>query len=50
MDAPLYAGALNGFDLRGFLELLRTIAWSHPQDVQVMVRAPDEDRWQLLAA
>jgi hypothetical protein len=50
MDAPLYAGAFNYFDLPGFLAFLRTVAWSQPSDVQVIVRAHDEDRWRAIDA
>jgi hypothetical protein len=49
MDAPLYAGAFNGFHVRRFVAFLRALPWADPEQVQVMVRAPREDGWQLIA-
>lgn len=34
METPLYAGAFNGFDLSGFLALLRTLVWSKPDEMR----------------
>ena len=50
MEAPLYAGAFNGFDLPGFLAFVRTVAWTEPSEVQVMVHGQHDDRWRVIAA
>jgi hypothetical protein len=50
MEAPLYAGAFNYFDLSEFLAYLRTVGWSQPNELQVMVRAHGDDRWRIIDA
>jgi hypothetical protein len=50
MEAPLYAGAFNYFDLSKFLVCLRSIGWGQPDEVQVMVRAHGDDRWRVIDA
>ena len=50
MDAPLYAGAFNYLPLREFLVFLRTLQWSQPDEVQVILRGPSETGWRVVAA
>ena len=49
-DAPLYAGAFNYLPLREFLAFLRTVRWSQPDEVQVILRGPSETEWRVVAA
>jgi hypothetical protein len=38
----------NGFDLAGFLGFLRTVAWSQPDEVQVIVHGQHDTRWRVI--
>jgi hypothetical protein len=42
MEAPLYAAASNYFPLSAFLEFMRTLSWDDPENVQLVLRAPQE--------
>ena len=50
MESPLYAGAYDGFDLAGFLGFLRTVVWSQPDQVQVIVHGQHDTRWRVIDA
>jgi hypothetical protein len=50
IETPLYAGAYNGFDLAGFLGFLRTVVWSQPGEVQVIVHGQHDTRWRVIDA
>ena len=50
METPLYAGAFNGLDLSGFLAFLRTLVWSKPDEVQVLVHGQHDTQWRLIDA
>jgi hypothetical protein len=44
METPLYAGAFNAFDLPDFLAFVRTVVWSGPDEVQVMIHGQNDTR------
>lgn len=50
MEAPLLAGAFNHFEMIPFIAFLRTVRWEWPDEVQVLVRAPDESTWHVIDA
>lgn len=45
MTANVYGGAFNGFDVEGFLAMLRSLPWREPQHVQVLTQ--DEGEYEL---
>ena len=38
----VYIGSYNHFDIRGFLDHLRSVRWENPERVQVFVQSEDE--------
>jgi hypothetical protein len=50
MEAPLYAGAFNYLPLGELMAFLRTVPWSQPDEVQLIVNEQDDTRWRVIAA
>jgi hypothetical protein len=48
LEAELYAGAFNGFDIDEFMDHLRTIEWQDPRCVQMFIREQDDERFQII--
>ena len=50
LEADLYVAAFNYFPEAKFLEFLRTLPWTQPQLVQVMIKRQwDENGWSILS-
>lgn len=47
MECGVYAWGANYLDLKTFLEVVRTAPWRHPDQVQVFVRDPTDDRFRF---
>jgi hypothetical protein len=50
MEAPLYAGAFNYLPLDELMAFLRTVPWSQPDEVQLIVNAQHDTRWRVISA
>jgi len=48
LETPLYIGAFNHFDLRGFVDHLKKIRWEKPQCVQVIVKEQDDEKFRII--
>ena len=48
LETPLYAAGFNYFNLDDFLNMLRTLPWKEPENVQVFVQEQDEDKFRLI--
>ena len=50
LEADLYVGAFNYFPEAKFFKFLRTLPWTQPQLVQVMIKRQwDENGWTILS-
>lgn len=48
MEANIYIGAFNHFNLKSFINHLKNIKWENPQDVQLIVREEKDFKFKLL--
>jgi hypothetical protein len=48
LETPLFAAGFNMFDLGDFLDMLRTLPWKEPSNVQVFVQEQDEDKFRII--
>jgi hypothetical protein len=49
MQANVYGGAYNYFDVGGFVECLRGQSWRAPQSVQLLVKGEEDGKFSLLS-
>jgi hypothetical protein len=48
MEANLYVGAFNHFDLDDFVAFLKTVKWEEPEDVQLIVKEEWETKFRII--
>ena len=48
MQANVYGGAYNYFDVGGFVEFLQGVGWRAPQSVQLLVKGEEDSKFSLL--
>ena len=48
LEASLYVGAFNDFDLAGFMQHLKQTKWDETGDVQVIVKGPWDSKFRIL--
>lgn len=47
LEARLYIGAFNYFDLEGFKNFLRSIHWEYPEEIQLIVKEHHDDVFRI---
>lgn len=45
LETPLYIGAFNNLDLRGLIKYCQKIEWIEPENVQIIVKEQDSDKF-----
>ncbi len=48
LETPLFLGAFNYLDLRGFIDYLKTLPWECPEKVQLIVREQDDPGFRII--
>lgn len=48
LEANLYVGAFNNFDLEGFFNHLKKIKWDEPELVQLILKEEFDDRFKII--
>lgn len=49
LETPLYIGAFNHLDFDGLKDHLRDIEWEQPESVQLIVKGPDSNIFEIIA-
>lgn len=45
LECEIYIGAFNYFDEDKFVDELKMVEWKYPEEIQVMVRRQDDDKF-----
>lgn len=45
LECEMFVGAFNYFDEQKFIDELKMVKWRYPEELQVMVRRQDDDRF-----
>lgn len=48
LEAFLFLGAFNHLDLRRFIDHLKSLPWECPENVQLIVREQDDERFRIV--
>ncbi len=48
LETPLYVGAYNHLDLDGLIEHVKDIDWIEPENVQLIVKSQDSDKFEII--
>ena len=48
LETPLYLGAFNHLDLKGFTEHMKEIDWEEPENVQLIVKEQESDKFKII--
>lgn len=48
LETPLYLGAFNHLDLKGLVEHMKEIEWEEPENVQLIVKAKESDKFKII--
>ena len=48
LEANLYVGAFNNFDLEGFINHLKKIKWDEPEIVQIILKEEFDERFKII--
>lgn len=48
MECCIFMGAYNYLNLNEFIDHLKSIEWEDPEDVQLIVRNQNEDRFKIV--
>jgi hypothetical protein len=48
LEARVYIGAFNHFDIDRFIIHLKQIKWASPENVQIMVKGQDDEKFKIL--
>lgn len=48
LEANLYVGAFNYFDLEGFISHLKKIKWEEPKMVQLILKEEFDERFRII--
>lgn len=48
LEACLYIGAFNHFDLDGFVQHLKQMPWEEPENVQVIVKDQWDEKFRII--
>jgi hypothetical protein len=49
-EQPTLVGAFNHLDLDGFVKFVRSLPWSEPENVQIIVREQHDERYRIITA
>jgi hypothetical protein len=45
LECGVHISAMNGVDMKQLITLIETVAWNSPDEVQLFVKAQDDDRF-----
>ena len=48
LEAPVYIGAYNHFDLNDFIDYLKLIEWAEPENVQLIVKEEEDEFFRII--
>lgn len=48
MQCGVYIGAVNYFDLEGFLAAARAVSWDYPESVRLLVKEEEDESFKLV--
>lgn len=48
LETPLFIGAYNHLDLNGLIEFLKGLEWDRPENVQLIVKEQDSEKFRII--